>query len=540
LPESNLPTIPSSNPVIDELLDQGVEAYRNPNSSKINAISVWQEALRAAESCGDLIRESNALSNIGCASRMIGRFPASLSYLALAWYKACSYAVRATTAVPDSVAIDVIRQSLNNDLVSVDSGASHLPGRTSDEISPTDWTFANGPSLVIWFTRLVINLGHANLSVGRVDLAAEWYQAGIRLCENTLLRYPVPAQDSSANSRIQLKFKGMRDTATMSYLHKSTLLSYVRALAHRGLCHAAAGQTSEAIDKQNLALFILSLHGPYLGDPESTYKAAIEANLGNIHHTQGRLGAAVAHHARSAMLFLQIDDLNAHARELGNLGALWIEIGKSLRELEWVRESNPTFALALDQVNGSTSGENRVLKRRRKANRNDLESDPSGQFKVARDFEKRPGSELDINLKAGDWVTIIMLMDDGVSVLGQKDEQQGTFLIDCIEIEEEVILPMPSSRSNGAQVTYNELSDALSQLKSFTNTAPKLNDGKRKVVDSMHCGTSYVEFGLGILKDVLNLGVETAELAINIGKFASSLLTGGIGVCAANCFELTR
>ncbi|KAJ3413464.1 hypothetical protein HDV05_008033 [Chytridiales sp. JEL 0842] len=508
LPESGLPTIPSSNPVIDELLDQGVDAYRSPNSSKINAISVWQEALSAAESCGDLIRESNALSNMGCACRMIGRFPASLSYLALAWYKACSYAVRATSAVPNSIAVDIIRQSLSNDLVSVDSGAAHLPGRNTEEVVPTDWSFAKGPSLVIWFTRLVINLGHANLSVGRVDLAGEWYQAGIRLCENTLLRYPVPPQPPLPKDK--LKLKASSQSSTMSYLHKSTLLSYVRALAHRGLCHAATGQMSDAIDKQNLALFILSLHGPHLGEPESTYKAAIEANLGNIYHTQGRLGAAVAHHAKSAMLFLQIDDLNAHARELGNLGALWIEIGKSLRELEWVKESNATFSLALDQVNGN--GGQKIVKRKRSATKEDIEKNMSKQFKVLRDFEKRPNQDLDINLQTGDTVSIIMVMDDGVSALGQKGEQQGTFLFSYLEVEEEIILPSPAN----VQANYTDLMNAVAEIKSLTNSRPTLQGLPAKPMDTMHCGTSYVEFGLGILKDVLNLGVDTAELSINI------------------------
>jgi tetratricopeptide (TPR) repeat protein len=518
---------------IDDLLDQGVTAYFNATESHVNAIALWQQAQIRAQAIGDLIREANALSNMGCASRVMGRFSASLSYLALAWQKSCAFvqlvAQQDIFSPEQLIGVDLIQMSLTTELVAIEKGANfHFNASdAASHVPPSDWGYALGPPIAMWFMRLLVNIGHANLAVGRVDLACEWYNACIQLCENTILKHPIP-EVLSADSKIVL----------LSHVHRVTLLTKVRALTHRGVCYTSMGMVQEGIQSQIVALDLLTEHGSTLGEPERTYRAAIEANLGNIHHARGRLTAAVAHHARSAMLFLQAEDLSAHARELGNLGALWIEIGKSLRELEWVRSADPAFTMVLEQSTASQSSNDdkaknvlehaprsQSVKRKRTVTANDVSKYPGKYFTVARQHQPRPNADLDMPLNVNDKVSVIMLMDDGSSALGQKEGGwQGTFPLECLEIEEAVAIG--SSMASDEIHLFSDMLTKVSDLKdifaSSGNESIQASLKKNPVLETyggIHCGTSYVEFGLGILRDVVNLGAQTPEVAVNIGKW---------------------
>ncbi|KAJ3309846.1 hypothetical protein HDU76_003509 [Blyttiomyces sp. JEL0837] len=537
---------------IDELIDKGVIAYTSPSASQIAAVNYWQNALHLAEANGDLIREANALSNIGCASRMTGRLNNSLQYLDLAWKKSCTYIVLASRKYPKAMGISLIRTSLVSDLVNIEANSFTNPGNTdmrrvaggqsnTDVFCNSDWSFATSPAIVIWFMRLLINLGHANLAVGRVDIAAEWYDACTTLCDQTLVRHPIlPQAIQPAPEVIGDGEKKKRPKSTISYLHKATLFSFVRALTHRGVCYATVGNMEEGIRCQMRALDILTKHCSSIGDTEITYRAAIEANLGNIHHMRGRLAAAVSHHARSAMLFLQIDDHYAHARELGNLGALWIEIGKTLRDLEWVRESNPAFMMAVSSQagrgtdgGGAAAGKTATLKSKRseKGMRRKTRpltakdvalADPGKQYRVAKAYD-RGKSDLDMSLSVGDEVSIVMVMDDGVSALGQREGGwQGTFPISCLEIEDESGEMVSGDDALRNEVTtYSDLLITVSEMMAGINSGDIVPPsaevlGTNRSDGWIHCGTPYVEFGLGMLKDVVQLGAETPQVSTNI------------------------
>ncbi|KAJ3414263.1 hypothetical protein HDV05_006792 [Chytridiales sp. JEL 0842] len=514
---------------IDDILDQGVTAYFNATESHVNAIALWQQAQLRAQASGDLIREANALSNMGCASRVMGRYSASLSYLALAWQKSCAFvqlvAQQETFSPHQLMGIDLIQMSLTSELVSIEKGANfHFNSSEAvNYVPPSDWSYALGPPIVMWFMRLLVNIGHANLAVGRVDLACQWYDACIQLCDNTIAKHPIP-ETSSADSKTKI--------VLLSHVHRVTFLTKVRALTHRGLCYTSMGLVQEGIKSQIVALDLLTEHGSTLGEPERTYRAAIEANLGNIHHARGRLTAAVAHHARSAMLFLQAEDLGAHARELGNLGALWIEIGKALRELEWVRSSDPSFAMVLEQSDNEKSERKKPstadsvpprtesVKRKRTVTPKDVSKYPGKFFTVAKAHQPRPNADLDMPLNVGDKISVIMLMEDGVSALGQNEGGwQGTFPLDCIEIEETIA--MGSLNTSDEISMFSDLLNKVSEWKDILAGGghDAMGIKKSSALDTfggIHCGTSYVEFGLGILRDVVNLGAHTPEVAVNI------------------------
>ncbi|KAJ3191641.1 hypothetical protein HDU67_005781, partial [Dinochytrium kinnereticum] len=264
-------------------------------------------------------------------------------------------------------------------------------------------------------------MGHAHLTIGKVNVAGKWYDGCIRLCEALLAARPIPELSSSTSTTAPRKRSIARNRTTssstskhrsgpkLSYFHRSTLLSFVRALTHRGLCHATSGTMDEAIRCQTDGLALLQKHGARIGEPETTYRAAIEANLGNIHYSRGRLTAAITHHARAAMLFLQVDDIGAHSRELGNLGALWVEVGKTVRNLQWIRGSNPSFAKVLESdekevrrtasVSSSSSVPSpRMARRAVPVAPFEIEGSPGKTYRVGTPYSSR-GSDLGVNLK---------------------------------------------------------------------------------------------------------------------------------------------
>ncbi|KAI9342054.1 hypothetical protein DFJ73DRAFT_843037 [Zopfochytrium polystomum] len=542
--------------MIDRCLDAGLTAYSNPSTSPgKSAMTHWQEAHQMAERSGDLIREANALCNIGGASRMMGRYQASIQYLDLAWRKSCTYISLASRHVPSSLSLGIIKSSLTSDRVNVDRHSlvndPNWARTAGAALANTDWSLAQGPAVVVWFMRLLVSLGHGNLAVGRVDIAGQWYDGCISLCKSVLAQIPIPvldveqtptsAKDSTLSRRSTIKKVRSKK---LTYLQRTTVLLLVRAYTHRGLCCSSLGDMDEAVRCQTRALDLLTVHGPSIGDPETTYRATIEANLGGIHHSRGRLAAAVSHHARSAMLFLQVEDHQAQARELANLGALWIEIGKTLRSLEWVRGSDPVISAALGAVHedqessgddstegkgGESSqrkGKGRSIMMRRKmrlVTAEDVAVDPDRIYRVVRPHFRASDSDLDMALEVGELVTVVMVMEDGVSALGQKRDGnwQGTFPLSCIEIEDESgeMEVMSTEGPDTAPVynSYSELLIRLSELMNLRNSGLQVPAVEAKPAENLlHCGEPYVEFGLGLLRDVIRLECETAEVAINI------------------------
>ncbi|KAI8854844.1 hypothetical protein BC829DRAFT_163223 [Chytridium lagenaria] len=232
------------------------------------------------------------------------------------------------------------------------------------------------------------------------------------------------------------------------------------------------------------------------------------------------------------MLFLQVDDTGAHARELGNLGALWVEVGKTLRNLQWSREAHLAFAQVVDSGDAEVKMNKAYMapstgipvrtnsgRRGRPVAPQEIESQPGKVYRVGIPYSGR-GNDLGINLKAGDKVTVVLLMDDKTTVLGQTaGGLQGTFPISCLlhDVEEDAggsttnIAPAPPAP--GAFGDYMELMDRyLEHLKGV----PELNGSVGGDEEGGHCGTPYVEFGLGMLRDVVQLGAETNEVAVNI------------------------
>ncbi|KAJ3112644.1 hypothetical protein HDU96_004337 [Phlyctochytrium bullatum] len=539
---------------IDDLLDKGVLSYSSLGPANSQALGYWRQAQKLAESSGDLVREANALSNLGCASRMQGNFQASLSYLTSAWQKTCLYVTSVAMVLPaDTEAVRIVLGSLKTDVVSIEAGARTASG---GKISPSamvtsasNLAHAKGPSILVWLMRLLINMGHAHLTIGKVSVAGKWYDGCIRLCEALLAARPIPEGTSTSSSNPRRSRSLLKRSAStlkrmgpkLSYMHRSTLLSFVRALTHRGLCYATSGSMDEAIRCQTDGLALLHKHGARIGEPETTYRAAIEANLGNIHYSRGRLTAAISHHARAAMLFLQVDNQEAHSRELGNLGALWVEVGKTLRNLQWMREANPSFSQMLDtgdkdalKAFGVSGGSASSLsggrpggprKQQRAVDPAEVEQNPGKVYRVGTPYSSRD-SDLAVNLKVGDRVTVFLVMDDKKTVLGQTGSGlQGTFPISCLvqDVDDEggsvPALTSTGPAPSGFQAEFESYKELMDRYEMLTQTFPPGTDLAQLGGDGdedVHCGTPYVEFGLGMLRDVFRLGEETNEVALNI------------------------
>ncbi|KAJ3175227.1 hypothetical protein HK101_010703, partial [Irineochytrium annulatum] len=508
---------------IDELLNEGVTEYTN-NASSRKAMGLWRDAQRLAEQTGDLIREASAISNLGCAERMQGKFGQSLSLLESAWVKSCKYVISAKNVqLQDEIGINLILTSLNGDPmgpISVERAAMS----TGPPLYPiTNWSHARGPVALIWFMRLLINVGHSNLTMGKVVDAGKWYDACIRLCENTLSRLPVPTPSQSTTGGT-LKRSGSisKRGPALSYMHRATLLSYVRSLIHRGLCYSTLGSLDDSLKAQTLGLQVLQTHAGSLGEAELTYRAAIQTNLGKVKYSMGDLAGALGHHAKSAMLFLKAENASAHARELGNMGALWVEVGKTLRSLQWTHGADEGFARALaGDFGGPKAGGGTT----RPVTKEDVEKTPNAVYRVGvKHRGKRGGEDLEIDLNVGDNVKVFMVMEDGVTALGERGgKDQGTFPLSCLEVdksgEELKTSASPTTKKIDLKEikTYGEVVEFLERsnqvgLETFIG-------GKMEALDPSvgHCGTPYVQLGLGMLTDVVQLGAETPEVVINIG-----------------------
>jgi hypothetical protein len=70
---------------IDELLEQGFIYFSPPISNYLRAINKWMQACSQAYSENDLLKEAKALSNLGCAYRLLGNLKSALEHQWSAW-----------------------------------------------------------------------------------------------------------------------------------------------------------------------------------------------------------------------------------------------------------------------------------------------------------------------------------------------------------------------------------------------------------------------------------------------------------------------
>jgi hypothetical protein len=146
----------------------------------------------------------------------------------------------------------------------------------------------------------------------------------------------------------------MKHVVMLSYLHRSTLLAQIRSYTHLSMCFLSRGDDEESLYYSNRAKSLVTYFSDQskatrapcrtssisrttiVVDQTRLYDATVCGNAGTIAYTMGSVPKSLELHEHAAKLFNEIGDASALAKERGNLGCIWLEIGKGLNSLHWI------------------------------------------------------------------------------------------------------------------------------------------------------------------------------------------------------------
>jgi len=378
---------------LNDLVDQGHSLFSKHLYT--DAITKWTEALELSLESHDLFTESKILSNIGCVLRIQGKHAQSLEYFDLAFDRSARYLVESQkTPGAASPWIYLVLQVIDVDESKYSSNTpAHLNEITrsssvrsiSSGVSSTSSTFqgsggnpAFGPPIVVAIMDLASNTGNIHFCMGNFEESIKWHDQCIRLSEAVLEEFPLPIghetplqkanslhAKSSRNKRVA---KDVKMVVRLSYLHRTTILAQIRSYTHLSMCFLQMGQDDEASYYSKRAESLSKYFNDHskstpaplrtssisnttiVIDQTRLYDAAVCANMGTVLFTMGRIPRALELHEHAAKLFNEIGDASALAKERGNLGCIWLEIGKALNSLHWI-----------SVIGGDGGGEDAVL-----------------------------------------------------------------------------------------------------------------------------------------------------------------------------------
>ncbi|KAJ1561866.1 hypothetical protein HK096_003051 [Nowakowskiella sp. JEL0078] len=367
----------NSNISADELLEQGNNLMAKNQFEE--AILKWRSASEAASLEGDLLRESKAYCSMSVGYRILGSYDDALQYIQWSWKLSCSF-IDEAQQIATSPWVDLVAHyiELDSDMLAQPRGQ-----RKSFELIPR-YSVSNpviemqGPAIVVWFMQLATAFGNAYYALGQHELSIHWHDICLRLADAVLEEFPMPY---TPGTPINLNLPRLK----LSYVHRSTVLAQIRSLTHIGLCNQQLGQEQDAfsfhtrsheyllfllhhspataqkspvVQKEEPVFPVAKVHQPLataanpptvqikttitINPPESAqkYHAAVLSNIGNSYFAKGLLPVSMDRHLRAAAMFRELDDSLGHARESANIGALWIELGRTITNLEWLKRCN--------------------------------------------------------------------------------------------------------------------------------------------------------------------------------------------------------
>ncbi|KAJ3383300.1 hypothetical protein HDU92_004269 [Lobulomyces angularis] len=372
----------------DDLMNQGQISFVKNNYDE--AIQRWSQTLEGIASENDLFKEGKCLSNIGCALRVQGKHSEALDYFNIAFEKFSRYLVESKSRIGGlknfiwieivlrTLEIDEVKYNFTNITNFYETRALNRSSSTKSAGSTTSSSTANsngvfvgdpafGPPIVVAFLNLVSNIGNINFSLGSFEEAIKWHENCLRLVDAVLEEFPLPVgfdppaaksnSEKSTTSEVPIKknLKKLRSNDVkklrLSYLHRETLLAQIRSFTHLGICLQSLGHDDEALFYQVRASSVLAFFSSQAPSSQSSrksslvsavinhatqYEAVVSANHGTILHTLGDYSKSLELHERSAMKFIDIHDTYSLVKERGNLGCIWIDIGKSMNSVHWL------------------------------------------------------------------------------------------------------------------------------------------------------------------------------------------------------------
>ncbi|KAJ3126496.1 hypothetical protein HK098_007478 [Nowakowskiella sp. JEL0407] len=377
---------PSALHNLDDLLEQGKDQMSK--HSYEDAFTTWKLAAEMAVSECDLLREAKAHANMSAAARTLGKYDDALQHAQWSWKLSCIF-VEETQKVSALPWVDLVKHyvetdshedfvfSSNNPMFNLKRFSLSSGGADFIDIS-NHGSDAQGPAIVVWFMMLATTFGNAYFALGQMDSSIYWHDMCLKLADAVFEEFSMPVENVGIFNANTPKLK-------MSYVHKSTLLAQIRSFTHIGLCHQQLGREEDAYNfhlRANEYLKYYLYHNPnlprpanspsppppttpkeevapvkrtlptaanppalnlktapstYIPESPAKYQAVIIANVGNSYYAKGLLPVAMDRHLQAAGMFRELEDPVGHARESANIGALWVDVGRIITNLEWLK-----------------------------------------------------------------------------------------------------------------------------------------------------------------------------------------------------------
>jgi len=203
---------------IDELLEQGFVYYSPPINNYPRAINKWMQACSQAYSESDLLKEAKALSNLGCAYRLLGNLKSALEHQWSAWRltqkviedwkkdpkpnNLSNKKKKAPSNFWVNIIQDVIHEvhsfpsysdnSQGNNISRKSSSLNYAKFKKYKSIkSGINTNIVSTPSTAVWVMDLLSNLGNTYYTLGNFEEAVKYYNASLGIAERILKKYPL-------------------------------------------------------------------------------------------------------------------------------------------------------------------------------------------------------------------------------------------------------------------------------------------------------------------------------------------------------------
>ncbi|ORX55297.1 TPR-like protein [Piromyces finnis] len=202
---------------IDELLEQGFVFFSPPINNYLRAINKWMQACSQAYSENDLLKEAKALSNLGCAYRLLGNLKSALEHQWSAWRltqkliedykKEPKLGSIKKKKAPSNFWVNII-QDVIHEVHSFPSYSDNSQGnnisRNSSSLNYAKFkkykSIKSGistpntistPSTAVWVMDLLSNIGNTYYTLGNFEEAVKYYNASLSIVERILKKYPL-------------------------------------------------------------------------------------------------------------------------------------------------------------------------------------------------------------------------------------------------------------------------------------------------------------------------------------------------------------
>lgn len=269
----------------------------------------------------DALTRARVLSNMASVSRISGDLESALQYVTESWECVEGY-VGACTSTSWVYLVSTVFD-IECKAVTRTSSVGSTSSTSSESLEKP------GPPLVGAVLDLTLATANVHHCLGDIVQAKRYHGLNIRLIEGLFEEFPLPAGYETPLQHPARRKKGT--SVKLSWIHSRAVRIHALVLSALALLDKDAAQASLARDLTGYLV-------PFVDARD--LDACISANAGTVEFYCGRVTSALALHEHAAKVFNEVGDGAALAKERGNLGCIWLEIGFFL-----LMQVNPSIVL---------------------------------------------------------------------------------------------------------------------------------------------------------------------------------------------------